>query len=100
MSWIRCDQNGNCIIEVHAQPQARKNEIVGLYNDRLKIKIKSPPVDGKANDTLIEFLANLLEINRSSVQLIKGDSARQKQIRILGLSIDEIEKRLGAPATV
>lgn len=90
MSWIRFDKK-SCIIEIHAQPQAKKNEIVGLYNDRLKVKIKSPPVDGKANECLIEFIAKVVGVNRSSVELLKGESSRQKQIRISGLNLKQIE---------
>lgn len=93
MAWIRSDRNG-CIIEVHAQPQARKNEVVGLHNDRLKIKIKSPPVDGKANECLTEFIAELLNLNRSRVELIKGETSRQKQLLIHQMSPEQVENLL------
>ncbi|MEY4615792.1 MAG: hypothetical protein RJB66_752 [Pseudomonadota bacterium] len=93
MGWIRSDKKG-CIIDVHAQPQARKNEVVGLHNDRLKVKIKSPPVDGKANECLTEFVAELLNLNRSAVELIKGETSRQKQLLIHGMSPETAEALL------
>jgi uncharacterized protein (TIGR00251 family) len=93
MPWIRNDKNG-CVIELHIQPQARKNEIVGLHGDRLKIKIKSPPVDGKANECLVEFLAELLDVNQSAVELLRGETSRQKQVLLHGLSIDTVEALL------
>ncbi len=93
MAWIRFDKNG-CLIDIHVQPGARKNEIVGLHNDRLKIKIKSPPVDGKANECLVEYLADALSLSRSSVELVKGDASRQKQVRVYGLTPDQAEALL------
>jgi uncharacterized protein (TIGR00251 family) len=93
MTWIRPDKSG-CIIDVHAQPQARKNEVVGLHNDRLKVKIKSPPVDGKANECLTEFIAELLNLNRSAVELIKGETSRQKQLLIHGMNPETAEALL------
>ena len=90
MPWIRADKNG-CTIDIHAQPQAHKNEVVGLHNDRLKVKVKSPPVDGKANDCLVEFIAQTLGLNRSRVELLKGSSSRQKQLLIVGMSPEAVE---------
>lgn len=93
MAWIRDDKNG-CIIEIHAQPQAKKNEVVGLHNDRLKVKIKSPPVEGKANECLIEFLADLLNVSRSSVTLLSGETSRQKKLHVRGLFSAQVEPEL------
>lgn len=71
---------------LHAQPNSSKNQIVGLHGDRLKIKLKSPPVDGKANECLIEFLSEMLEISKSKIHLIKGQTGREKNLFIEGLS--------------
>lgn len=98
MAWIRPDKNG-CIIDIHAQPGARKSEIVGLHNDRLKVKIKSPPVDGKANECLVEYLADVLSLSRSSVELLKGETSRQKQVRVYGLTPEQAEILLLKRAT-
>jgi uncharacterized protein (TIGR00251 family) len=93
MTWIRPDKQG-CLIEIHAQPQARKNEIIGLHNERLKIKIQSPPVDGKANEMLIEFLAETLKVSRSRLRLTKGETSRQKQVLVEGMTPAEVEPLL------
>lgn len=93
MSWLRMDKLG-VIVEIHAQPQARKNEVVGLHNDRLKVKIKSPPVDGKANECLIDYLADLLGTSRSKIRILKGETSRQKQVLLVGLTLEEVESQL------
>lgn len=90
MTWVRADNHGS-IIDVHVIPQGRKNEIVGLYNDRLKIKIEAPPVDGKANACLLKFLSKVLDIKNSDLQLIRGEGSRQKQIKVINLSPEDIE---------
>lgn len=97
-NWIRADQNG-CIIEVHISPQSKKCEIVGLYNNRLKIKIDSPPVDGKANAALIRFLAETLGLKMSNLSILRGETSKIKQIKIIGLTKDFVEKELLKRAT-
>lgn len=81
-------------MDVQIQPQARKNEVIGLHNNRLKIKITSPPVDGKANQALIGFLATLLDLNKSAFVILKGETSRQKQILIKNSSLEHIEAKL------
>jgi uncharacterized protein (TIGR00251 family) len=93
MTWIRSEKTG-CIIELHVQPQARKNEIVCIHNNRLKVKIKSPPVDGKANESLIEFIAETLGLRISALELIKGETSRQKQILVHGVTASQVETML------
>jgi uncharacterized protein (TIGR00251 family) len=93
MTWVRNDKRG-CILEIHAQPQARKNELVGLHNDRLKVKIKSPPVDGKANECLVEYFVELLGLSRSAVTLLRGETSRQKQLLIVGVTAEEVTATL------
>ncbi len=70
---------------VYIQPNASKNEICGLFEDRIKIKIKSPPIDGKANKELISYLSKLLKIPKSNFNLLKGELGRKKTIEINGL---------------
>jgi uncharacterized protein (TIGR00251 family) len=80
---------------VRVQPRARRNAIVGELGDALKIALTAPPVDGRANDACIEFFAELLDLPRSSVTIASGQSSRNKVIRVTGLSVDELTKRLG-----
>jgi len=80
---------------VRVQPRGKKNAIVGELGDALKIALTAPPVEGRANEACIEFLANLLEVARSSVSIASGESSRRKVIRVAGLSAREVRKRLG-----
>jgi uncharacterized protein (TIGR00251 family) len=77
------------------QPRAKRNAIVGELGDALKLNLTAPPVEGRANEACIEFLANLLEVPRSSVSIASGESSRQKVIRVVGLSAEQLRKRLG-----
>jgi len=80
-------------IKVH--PRARKNAITGELGDALKLSLTAPPVEGRANEACIEFLANLLKVPRSSITIASGQSSRRKAIRVSGVSADEVQKRLG-----
>lgn len=62
--------------------------------DTLKIKVTAPPVDSAANELLVEFLADLLDISKSSVQILKGQTSRSKVVQISGLKTDQILKKL------
>lgn len=84
------------VISIYVQPQAPKNQIIGEHNSELKIKIKSPPVDGKANETLIAFLSDQLNLAKKNIHLISGDTSRHKKVLIQSqLSIEELKSRLG-----
>jgi uncharacterized protein (TIGR00251 family) len=72
------------ILKVYLQPKSSKNEIVGLYRDGIKIKVTAPPVEGKANEALIRFLAKELGISISSIEILKGHRSREKTLRISG----------------
>ena len=85
---VKADPSGVVLIAVYAQPGARHCSLVGLHGDALKIKISAPPVDGKANEELTLFLAELLEVSKRSVTLVKGDKSRAKVFRAEGLSLD------------
>ncbi len=85
MDWIR-EQNGFCIVQLHIIPNSKKTEILGLYNNRLKIKISAPPVDGKANACIIEYLSSFLSTSRSSIEILRGETSKWKQCKIIGFS--------------
>lgn len=80
------------IVRIH--PRARKNALTGETGDALKLSLTAPPVEGKANAACIEFLANLLNLPRSSVTIASGQSSRRKTIRVSGISADEVRNRL------
>ena len=79
-------------IKVH--PRAKKNAITGELGGVLKLSLTAPPIDGKANQACIEFFAKLLKVSRSSVTIASGHSSRTKVIRVVGLSVEEVRKRI------
>ena len=78
---------------VRVQPGASKNEIVGVQEDALKIRINAPPVKGQANKALISFLAEKLGVKKSEIEIVSGHTSRIKKIRVLGEGA-KIEKNL------
>lgn len=94
-SWLTV-KNQDVIIDIHAQPGAKRSAVVGEHGGRLKIAIASPPVDGKANSALIAFLAKTLGVSKSSVSILSGETSRQKRLIVHQIS-DQVcmEKILG-----
>jgi len=72
------------LLKVYLQPKASKNEIVGPYRDGIKVKVTAPPIEGKANEALIRFLAKELGISPSSIEIVKGHHSREKTLKISG----------------
>jgi hypothetical protein len=79
-------------VKIH--PRARKNAITGTMGDALKLALTAPPVEGKANQAVIGFFADLFAIPRSSVTIASGETSRNKVIRIAGVSKPVAEQRL------
>lgn len=71
------------LLNLYVQANAKKDELVGEYNDKLKIRITALPIDNKANKHLLKFLAQTFAVPASRVQLIKGENQRAKRVRIL-----------------
>jgi len=93
MEWIRETAKG-VLLPVRAVPRASKNEIQGIHGDALKIRLQAPPVDGKANEALIRFLGETLDIPRSQISVASGETGRNKAVLITGISKTEIMKKL------
>jgi uncharacterized protein (TIGR00251 family) len=89
------DTSDGVTFAVKIHPRARKNAVAGELGDSLKLSLTAPPVEGRANEACINFLANLLKVPRSSVTIASGQNSRRKMIRVSGLSADEVQKRLG-----
>ncbi|CAL1239223.1 DUF167 family protein [Candidatus Methylocalor cossyra] len=75
-------QGEDLILEVHVQPGAPSDEVVGLFGQRLKIRIAAPPVDGKANRQLVKFLAKIFGVSQRDVVVLAGETSRDKRIKI------------------
>jgi hypothetical protein len=78
------------ILHLHCQPGARQTQWVGWHDGRPKLQLKAPPVDGAANQLLIEFVAKWLKIPKSRVQLVAGSQSRIKRLDIQGVSDDQL----------
>lgn len=94
MLHIREEKEG-VLFKVRVQPRAAKNQVVGLYADALKLRLTAPPVDGEANEACRVFLAGLLKVPRSQVEIVSGHTGRSKMIKVLGISAEILVKALG-----
>jgi uncharacterized protein (TIGR00251 family) len=94
MDWIRETSKG-LLLPVRAVPRASKNEIQGVHGDALKVRLQAPPVEGKANQALIRFLSDTLDIPRSQFSIASGETVRNKAVLVTGISKAELIKKLG-----
>ena len=85
------DTPDGCTLSVRIHPGARKSAITGIHDNALKISLTTPPVDGRANEALIAFLAEVLHVPKSRVDLLTGQTSRSKTLRITGKSAAEVQ---------
>jgi uncharacterized protein (TIGR00251 family) len=93
MTFLKA-QNEKVFLFVHAQPKASRNAIVGMHGDRLKIAVQTPPVDGAANEALVEFLAEQLGLAKRDIELVSGATGRQKTFALKSISLADARKKL------
>jgi uncharacterized protein (TIGR00251 family) len=84
------ERNGAVIFSVKVQPRASKDEIVGEMGGALKVRLRAPAVEGRANEALVEFLAQLLKTSRSAVRILSGDRSRTKRIEVSGVTRQQV----------
>jgi uncharacterized protein (TIGR00251 family) len=96
-AWMRAVPAG-VTLAVRAQPGAKKTAIVGVYGEgdsaQLKIQVHAPPIEGRANAALIEFLAQIFDLPRKSVELVSGESSRSKVFLLRGASVADVKARI------
>lgn len=85
--------SGGCTVSCHVQPKASRTAVAGMYGENLKVALKSPPVDGKANKELCRFFASLASVSNGSVELLSGETSRNKRI-FVPVSADELIRRI------
>jgi uncharacterized protein (TIGR00251 family) len=83
----------SCTLAIKAIPNAPRSEVVGWLGEALKVKVHAPPVEGRANEALCEFLAATFGLPRRAVTVLRGDTSRQKTVRLVGLSLAEVLAR-------
>jgi len=82
------------ILKVYLQPKSSRNEVVGPYRDGIKVKVTAPPVEGKANEALIRFLARKIGVSPSCIEIIRGQHSREKTLKISGTVDPGLAKKI------
>lgn len=88
------DAGSAAMLSVRIQPRASKNEIIAMEDGGLKIRLTAPPVDGAANEALVRFLADTFSVTRSQVEIVSGHTAKNKIVRIGGITREDAERVL------
>jgi len=89
------EKDGSVTINVRVQPRASRTEIIGEQAGAIKLRVAAPPVDGKANEECRRYLARLLKVSATSVEIISGSTSRDKVIRIHNISARRVIEALG-----
>jgi len=88
LAFLRTEKNGDVLVDVHVVPNAVRTEAAGLHGEAgreaLRLRLQAPPVDGKANQALVKWLAACLGIPQQAVTLARGETSRRKQLRVNG----------------
>lgn len=84
------EQDGAVTFEVRVAPRASRNRVVGVQDGALKVALTAPPVDGAANDGLRKLLAKALGVSKSQVEIVRGDRARVKLLRVHGIAAQDV----------
>ena len=88
------ESDGGVTFALKLHPRAKKNAITGELGEALKVSLTAPPVEGRANEACIEFFTNLLKVPRSSVTIASGRGSRNKVIRVVGVTAEQVRERL------
>ena len=82
-------------LAIRVTPRSRKNEVTQFLGDgTVKVKLTAPPIDGKANKALIKFLAEILDVKQSEIEIIAGEKGRNKLVSIYGLDSETVNRRI------
>ena len=92
------ERNGAVVFQVRVRPRASKDEVAGEMGGALKVRLQAPALEGRANEALIEFLAQLLKTPKSAVRILSGDRSRTKRIEIRGVTGQQIRALLAVEA--
>lgn len=90
---------GGIELSLLIQPRASRTRVVGLHDGLLKIQLDAPPVDGEANDALLDFLRKRLGVPRRQIELVAGDTSRRKRVRVTGIDAATAESALQQAGT-
>ena len=96
LSRMAVQTKDGLLVSCWIQPRASRNSIVGVHGDALKIALTAPPVDGKANAALREFMADCVGLPKSSVEIVSGLTGRKKSVLLSGVGLDALLKACGS----
>ena len=88
------DTPDGAVLSLRIIPRAAKNAIQGVHGDALKIRLCAPPVEGAANSALVEFISDVLSIPRARIQLLSGQTSRNKRVLLAGMKAGDIRERM------
>ena len=94
LSCIEALPNGTSLLRLVVQPRASSNALAGLQGDRLKLRLTTPPVDGKANKAVIAFLAKICHLPKSAFTLKSGQQSRSKVLLVSGVEPQTLQEML------
>ena len=94
MPFSVSERESGITFAVQVVPRSRKNEVVGLQGDALKVRVTAPPVDGAANKALCQFLAKALGVPKGRVEIVAGASSRHKVVAVTGITAEQARERL------
>jgi uncharacterized protein len=87
---------GAVTFSVRVHPRARKDALTGTHGDALKLSLTAPPVEGRANEAVVDFFAAVLRLPRSSITIAAGQTSRNKLVRVAGITAAALEQKLAA----
>jgi uncharacterized protein (TIGR00251 family) len=85
---------GGVRIHLHVQPGASLTEVAGLHGNRIKLRIQSPPVDGRANEAVVAWIAAKVGVPRRAVRLVRGEKSREKTVEVSGVTVEMVSGKV------
>jgi len=79
------------VLSLHCQPGAKASRVIGLHDERLKIQLQAPPLENRANEALVAWLAEQLGVPRKQIDLLTGQTSRQKRVLVCGVTLEEVQ---------
>ncbi len=93
MAWATTVSDG-VVLSLHCQPGARASKVVGLHDERLKIQLKAPALENRANEALVAWLAEQLGLPRKQIEVLTGHTSRQKRVLVRSATVEQVQRLL------
>lgn len=90
MAWLAATSEG-VVLLLHCQPGAKASRVVGLHDERLKLQLQAPPLENRANEALVAWLADQLSVPRKQIEILSGQTSRQKRVLVRGATLEEVQ---------